>query len=343
MKKSLKNSLKRIIPVTLWSWLQRLRQSMDESGLFFAEKQRFKRYYARAVNNAAQQQLEAKLIFHAHSLEKGLSHREIRLGFGKTALSKLSSVMHEYDKLGYSKKSKAYENALSVLNAYLELHDKSSAVGTSQFDELFSYFREEITKSKSNVGGVRSIDSASKRTNKTKNFRDLFLGRCSVRDFGEKDVNISLINDAIDISQKAPSICNRQTSRVLIVDDPKTIKSALGIQAGMNGYKAPPLLLAVLTDIRGYVSLSEHNQPYIDGGLYAMSMLLSLEYQGLAACPLNTMFKRSQEKRMRKLLSVPPYENFIMFIAVGTFSDGKTHVPRSFRYTHQDIARFHKA
>ena len=76
---------------------------------------------------------------------------------------------------------------------------------------------------------------------------------------------------------------------------------------------------------------NEHNEGYVDGGLFAMSMLYSLEACGLAACPLNTMFSEENDKKTRDMLGVPDNEVFIMYIAVGRFRES-SKICRSQRF-----------
>lgn len=252
-------------------------------------------------------------------------------------MSKLAKTMHEYNRNGFSKTAKAYQNALAVILEYVELHSgKKSDV--SYLEKIFQDIMSEVKTSKSQLGGTSEVRHKEKVKNKHKNFKDLFSQRYSVREYDNSIVEIERVENSIELSMKAPSICNRQTSRVQIITDKTLIRQVLQIQAGMNGYDTPPMLLAVLTDTRHYVAIAERNQPYIDGGLFGMSLLLALEYEGLAACPLNAMFNRVQDKKMRALLSTKDYENYIMFISVGNFKD-MVKVPRSFRYSGKEITQ----
>ena len=61
---------------------------------------------------------------------------------------------------------------------------------------------------------------------------------------------------------------------------------ALKIQGGFLGYAMPPVLLLVTSDIRAFMNNGERNEPFVDGGLFSMSLLYALEAYGLAACPL---------------------------------------------------------
>ena len=116
------------------------------------------------------------------------------------------------------------------------------------------------------------------------------------------------------------------------------IESTLAIQGGFTGYKLPPMLLMITTDNSSFLDIKERNQVYIDGGLFAMSLLLSLEYVSLAACPLNAMLNVSRDKQMRELLNIPKNENIIMFAAVGNFKESYKE-PKSFRYKGEEITR----
>lgn len=335
MLNRLKMATKRVLPIVLLEKLQALRVWFASYRLFGVDERRFKRYYSNPFSRLNQYQLDARLIFHAHSLEKGLSHVNIRLGFGKEALSKMAKAMHQYKASSYDTSSKAYQNALTVLREYVTVH-KVKGYNTTYLNDMYGEILKIANKSKAELGGVVQISAASKRNNRNKNFKELFNGRYSVREFSEKPVSLAKIHDALEIAMKTPSICNRQTSRVQIITDKSVIERALKIQGGMTGYDTPPVLLALYTDTQHYVAISEKNQPYIDGGLFGMSVLLALEYQGLAACALNAMFKVKQAKNMRRLLKTPEHDNFIMFIAVGNFRD-TVPAPKSFRYSAKEI------
>lgn len=135
---------------------------------------------------------------------------------------------------------------------------------------------------------------------------------------------------------RTPSVCNRQPSRVHILLDKETIKEALRIQGGVNGYPTPPVLIMITSDLRAFMTSYERNEGYTDGGLFGMSLLLALESLGLGACPLNTMFTAKAEKRTRKLLHIPDYEVPVIYIEVGNFSE-ETRTCRSTRLRGEDI------
>lgn len=326
----MKSTIKRLLPAPLLAAISSTKRAAEGILAAASDELRFRKHYSKPGNHGSCQQLEARLIFHAHSLEKGLSHSDLRLGFGKTALAALSQAMLSYADADCDPNGHAYQNALSVLKCYFDLHE-SRGFDTRFLDELFGKHLTEALTCGSRMGGAVRVTKTSKESNRSKNFAALFQGRTSVREYEDSVVDRGLLDEALGIALKSPSICNRQGYRVRILEDPQLISEALQLQGGMRGYSPPPALLVVTTDIRAFLSTSERHQTYVDGGIFAMSLLLALEHVGLAACALNTMFERRQDRRMRELLDVR-HENFIMFIAVGNFRESVL-APKSFRYT----------
>lgn len=163
------------------------------------------------------------------------------------------------------------------------------------------------------------MESASKVNNLSVSFVQLAQNRYSVREYSSEPVSQELLDKAYEVSMKTPSVCNRQATRVYQITDSEKIKAALSIQGGFHGYAMPPVLLLVTSDIRAFMNNGERNEPFVDGGLFSMSLLYALEAYGLAACPLNAMFSLSQDRQTRALLNMPDYELPVMYIAVGNF------------------------
>ena len=65
---------------------------------------------------------------------------------------------------------------------------------------------------------------------------------------------------------------------------------------------------------------AERNQPFIDGGLFMMTLLLGLSQVGLGSCSLNTAMNSERENAIRKILGIPDDEVFIAFVATGHYN-----------------------
>lgn len=300
-----------------------------------------KKYYANFSNITAsdEDQVIAKITFHAHQIEKGLSHKNFRFGFGERPLTELSQLLSKYIKEGFSKENKAYINALSCLKAYAEKHEELGHQLPDYYTNNFKFIKNEIMNCESKIGGYEVVNISQKAKNSSKNYKELFENRFAIREYSNIPIDIDKIKEVIAISMKTPSVCNRQSSRIRVITDEKLIGQALKIQGGFNGYSLPPCLLLITTDTNAFIEAKERNQIYIDGGLFSMSILNGLEYVGLAACPLHTMFSIKDELNTRKVLNVPENENLIMYIAVGNFDQENLYC-KSFRNDSSNITKF---
>lgn len=330
-----KGALKALLPPAVLAWLVGQRNYR----VFGYDRRRFLRFHAKGDEHDSRDQLCTRIVFHTHSLEKGLSHDHIRLGFGVTALQYLTGALQTYNDKGFDKTLKPYVNALSALREYVQLHERHDFSVDFLFEMLGDSLFQEVTTCESSIGGAMQIEGSSKVYNSEKNFRQLFMERFSVRSYGDAPVDMSAIDEAIEISLKAPSVCNRQSSRVWVMTEATQIADTLRVQGGFTGYPAPPVLLAVTSNLSGFVHVSERNQPFIDGGTFSMALLLALEYVGLAACPLNAMFDPTRDRKIRKVVGIGDSENIIMFIAVGNFKPSN-NVARSFRYSREEVTHY---
>ncbi|MDD3013604.1 MAG: nitroreductase family protein [Candidatus Gastranaerophilales bacterium] len=329
--------IKKTIPKPIYDILGILKDNLLINSLTNYDRKRYKKYYSSNYNHSNINQINARLIYYSHAIEKGLSHEDIRLGFGKNILKSLADLLKLYENNKFDKSELVYQNAISVINEYVTLHQNNN-YDISYVKNLFHDFIDEIINAKSEIGGSKIIYKIDKKNNDTKNFLELFNNRFSIRTYSDEPVDIENIKKSINISTKSPSVCNRQSSRVYVVTNKKIIIETLKIQAGLNNYTPPPALLVVTSNSSSSLSPQERNQSYIDGGVFSMSLLLSLEFQKLAACPLNAAFNISRDKSIRKLLSISDSENIIMLIAVGNFNES-SKVAKSFRLTVDDITK----
>lgn len=332
----MKNKIKESMPKPMLEKLKIIRNYGRNFSLFRKDKQRFLRYFSK-INTHEKEQLKARLLFFSHSVEKGLSREDFRYGFGQTVIPELYGLIQTYHKLGYDQEDEIYLNAVSVVDEYIKIHEEKQYDLSDRIN--VAEFKKNYCRNKLEIGGVKAVSRAASNENQTKNFKELALNRHSVRDYQDTAVDLEKINEAIQIATKSPSVCNRQSTRVRVIRDCSLIKKALDIQGGFKGYSLPPCLLMVTTDTRYFIDVTERNQVYVDGGLFAMSLIYALEYEGLAACALNTMFDPKRESATRKLLGINEFENLIMYLTVGNFKDDY-RVPKSYRLCINEITSY---
>lgn len=133
---------------------------------------------------------------------------------------------------------------------------------------------------------------------KTLNYENFIKSRHSIRHFGSEAVDVELLREAIQIAQYTPSACNRQGWVIRIVESKDAIDTILENQNGNRGFGHEIDKLVMITcDVRAFQKNRELFQPYIDGGMYAQSVLNALYYKGIGAIPLSASLAGSQEKK----------------------------------------------
>lgn len=287
---------------------------------------RFGKYSFVDCKCQTSEQFQASITRLYHTIEKGLAHENYRGGFGKDNIEKLIESLDQYSKMGYDRSAFFYETALSCLNAYIE---KNKAYG--YIDSNLEKRVRSLPGEANNFGGTIMV---SKPINpEIMNYEQLVTTRHSIRHFSDQPVDIKLLVEAVKLAQYTPSACNRQGWKTRIVSDREKIETILINQNGNKGFgKEIDKILVVTADLRAQQRNRELFQAYIDGGMYAESVLNALYYKGLGSVPLSAALLPNQDKTIREALSIDDAEVFIIFIGVGNYPDGTvltTHSERN--------------
>jgi len=309
MQKSMDQALKRI----LGYFFKPLRNSVT-----FANAQDARRFNTYSQTRRTLEQLpvsaaQADLLRKMHSLEKGLALPEPAHGFGVAKAEALIDLVENYrDSHG---DDWYVATCTGVLREYAEFQ-RAHGHGIAKVDAYLS--RQTTAKQ----GGTILIDKTTVQKCVAMDFGAFARSRHSIRNFSQDPVHDSLILEAIDIARKTPSVCNRSSGRVYLTADRADIDAALDVQGGSRGFSQTiPNLLIVASDVTAFYKLGERNQPWIDGGLFAMSLVYALHGLGLGTCMLNWSKTPSQDRRLRRRFHIHDHHNIIMMIAVGHLPD----------------------
>lgn len=144
-----------------------------------------------------------------------------------------------------------------------------------------------------------------------------FLSRYSLREFSAVPIPVEELRRALEMAMKAPSACNRQAWHVYHLKG-EMAQRALAFQDGNRGFghKIQDLLI-ITSDLRAFVSPRERYQHWIDGGMFAMSLILALHALGIASCCLNWSQSGTADSRLRKAIKISAQHSVMMMLAIG--------------------------
>lgn len=279
----------------------------------------------------------SKIIELYHSIEKGLAMPNLRLGFGQDNIRLLAKMCFDY--LATFEKNEQVSHGINVLNNYFKFHREQNYLFEKDIQEIECKIHNQKDSSDTNIFYDKSISSFEYWKNVDGCFDSFSTSRKSVRNYSDKSISLDIIKEAIKLSTNAPSACNRQSARVYLYTDKLRIQKILSIQGGSRGFgDLTDKLIVITSDLGVWGFLSEHNQSFIDGGIYAMNMLYSLHYNKIAACILNCSLNPQKDKELRSLCNIESSESFIAMITCGNIPDS-IKVPISKRYDYNNITK----
>lgn len=244
-----------------------------------------------------------------HGVEKGLSLKEPRPNFGVDNIAALTEKLAEFSKRFDPAGVPSATSALQSYRAFNAKYDVTNA-------PLDRFLNNHIDNE---TGGTRPVKRAEIEAATRQVGPDFFWSRHSIRQYSDKPVAMELIRQAVDMARKTPCVCNRQGVRVHVFE---RAQDALDWQPGNRGFgHLSSRGLVVTADLQAFSGTGERNQPFVDGGMFAMSLLYTLHAQGLGACPLAWSIRPAEDRKMRRALNIPDNEVVIMMISVGHLPD----------------------
>ena len=158
---------------------------------------------------------------------------------------------------------------------------------------------------------------------------NLIHHRQSQRSYTDQPVEKDKLERCIEAARLAPSACNAQPWKFIIIDDPE-LKNAVADLAtekftGMNHFtRQAPVHVAVVRESANFSSafgqvVKDKEYPLIDIGIAVAHFCLQATAEGLSTCILGWF----NEKKVKSLLHVPANKRLELLVLVGSAPDGK--------------------
>lgn len=279
------------------------------------------RYNASILTDSNMRKMQYSLMRENHVIEKGMSLRNPRLGFGQKKVIDLISHLSKYVDLYMSFDSDFLVYPLCTIRSYIR-YTKEKNVDIKNIEYEFRnlcdkieskgyHFSEEIVSA-----GVIMKNHETLKEEIKKPFQEFVMSRHSIRYFTDEIPARSIVEKALNTARYTPSACNRQSWHTHIYTG-EIAHKLFEIQGGAHGFEHDMHMGIIVTaDANAFLHYEIH-QPYIDGGLYAMSLIYSLHAEGLGCVPLSFGFYMDKLKRIKKEFSIPENEILIVLLGVG--------------------------
>lgn len=261
---------------------------------------------------------ECQLILNYHSIEKGLLFYPIKLKFGKEKILNMHYYLNDLEIKSNIQKSQIFI-AYNVAIEYYEFHQEKRIDISDYYTEIQYQNYKNLVKDVGIVYKSGKVSCSKKDFYKDSNdFYDFSFSRKSIRSFTGEMIDYNTINQVVHLANNAPSVCNRQASKVYLVENKELVEFCLELQGGLTGYTEKINQILILTSNREYFySVGERNQLYIDGGIYLMNLLYSLHYYKIACCPANWGKSIDMDNKIREKIKIKESEQIICIVAIG--------------------------
>ena len=274
--------------------------------------------------------IEAEIVRNVHSIEKGLSIKSPRPGFGIKKINEMFSLVEKYMALTTEKTVLYF--VIDAVETYLAFQKK---IGFDSEDVVAIASKKEDLKAKigscDEVCGGTVTFCKDECTFSYEDVENLFNTRHSIREFSGESVDEELITKAVKLAQRVPSACNRQAVRVYNISS-KDYVDAVGNLDGIGGFANDVDRFLLITGVKSAYRRGEKNQFVVSASMFAAYLSLSLHALGIGACVVQRSLAEDKVFiEFRKKFDIPEDEQLVVMLGIGMMKDN-IKVPLSKRY-----------
>jgi len=153
---------------------------------------------------------------------------------------------------------------------------------------------------------------------------DILVQRQSVRGYSDRAVEAEKLTRCLEAARMAPSACNAQPWKFVVVDDPQLKDRIAGFTTSgplvpMNHFtRQAPLLVVIVREnpnLTSKIGTLLKDKPYtlMDIGIVALQFCLQATAEGLGTCILGWF----NEKKVKELLHIPKNKRAELIITLG--------------------------
>lgn len=275
--------------------------------------QKTRKYNASNHTIQDKEKMQYTLLRLIHTIEKGMSMKNPRRGFGQAKVLNIIKELNIYVDRYLDKDKVFLYEPMSTVEAYIK-YTLNSGVEIPEIEEKFAALKKRVGfEGLSYEGGVKEVSKQAILEKCNKDFESLLYSRHSIRYFTNTILSKDIIDKALTLASRKPSACNRQGWKTHVYQGNKCTE-LLTWQGGARGFeKDIHNAILVTANLKAFLSYEIH-QAYIDGGLYAMNLINALHSLGLGTIPLSCGF---EENKLKRLEEFGVSENEVPIVIIG--------------------------
>jgi len=260
------------------------------------------------------------IILHTHTLEKGLSHFELR-PFGKQKIKIIIDLLKK--QLGSENYERLFSfiNGINSLREYKKVYEEHKWMYNPEYKEV-SEFLEKYEKIKEQKTGAYVMTREELKKDYDIDYNKFIKSRHSTRNYKNMILQIEDIKKAVNMAKYSASACNRQYIKVHYYPKGKMRQNVIDYSLGKGGLYLEGVNTFIITfDINGLSGAGERNQGYFNAGLFSTNFVNALHSLGIGTCFIQFANSVEEEEKLKKLNRIPSNERIAVILYAGYYDD----------------------
>jgi len=260
------------------------------------------------------------LVFHTHSLEKGLSHFELR-PFGKKKVKKIINILKAELKYDNHERHFYFINGINTLREYKKTYEENYWTDQPEYLEVSDFLKyyDNIEEQKT---GAYILTKEELEKDYSIDYKKFMKSRHSTRNYKHTQLKLEDIKEAVEIAKFSPSACNRQFIKLHYYPTGQMKQNVLDYSVGKGGLYLEGVNTFIVTfDVNALNGVGERNQGYFNAGLFSANLVNAFHSLGIGTCFIQFNNPSKEEEKLKELNEIPPNERIAVILYAGYYDD----------------------
>ena len=260
------------------------------------------------------------IIFNTHTLEKGLSHFDLR-PFGEKKIETIIDLLKKQQKFKNYERLFSFINGINSLREYKKAYEENKWTYRKEYKKV-SEFLKEYKNIKEQRTGAYILTKEELKNDYNIDYSKFIKSRHSTRNYKNMPLKMEDIKSAIDIAKYSPSACNRQYIKVHYYPKGKMRQNVIDYSIGKGGLYLEGVNTFIITfDANGLSGDGERNQGYFNAGLFATNFVNVLHSLGIGTCFIQFSNSVEAEEKLKNLNKIPSNERITVILFAGYYDE----------------------
>ena len=260
------------------------------------------------------------ILLRAHTLEKGLSHFNLR-PFGRKKIKTIIALLKKQLDIEHYERLFSFIIGINSLREYNRVYEEHKWTDKIEYKEVFKFLKKygKIIEQKT---GAYVMTKEELKKDYEIDYNKFIKSRHSTRNYKNMTLRIEDIKKAVNMAKYSASACNRQYIKVHYYPKGKMRQNVIDYSLGKGGLYLEGVNTFILTfDVNGLKGAGERNQGYFNAGLFSTNFVNALHSLGIGTCFIQFENSVKEEEKLKKLNEIPSNERIAVILYAGYYDD----------------------